>query len=974
VTTVAMAHVSLPLPALTLGLITGMTYGILAVGLVLIYRSNRVINFAHGEIGAFGAALLGLAVVRWHVPYWLAFIAVLGVSAGVGATTEAVVIRRLRHAPKIMSVVATLGVAQFLLLFSVVINRGVSAGHNFPNPAGLPHFAIGVLQMTPAYFAMLFFTPLVVVALAVFLRRSRYGVGIRAAAANPDAAEMAGISSSRMSTLSWAIAGAVSAYTAVLLFPTRGFVSYETLGPSILMRALAAAVIARMTSLPIALGAGIAVGVLEETLLWNVPQGGTVEAVLFVAILIALLFQRRQGARESEKGAWASVQPWPPLPMQVRQLWLVRNLGRIAFSALALVGVGLAALVTNSAAVTLTTILAFSLVAMSVGVITGLGGQLSLGQFALAGVGAFASQWVAARTGDYPVAFLCGGLAAGVGSVLIGLPALRIRGLMLAVTTLSFALAAQAWLFQQSWWFGSGVTPGRPSIGSLHFDTGRSYYVMALVVTAIGVWLARNVWTGGLGLRLRALRDNEDAARAFTVPATLVKLQAFMLAGFLAGLGGALFGHSLSILEASGFEVRPSIDSAAMAVIGGLGLLAGPILGALYMIGIPNFVPLDAAGAATQAFGWLLLVMYFPGGIAQLFQPVRTALIRVVASRAGLSLDAAPPDAERPAAVRLEPRAAGRRVRPDVLLSVRGVTGRFGGLTAVDAVSFDVYAGETLGLIGPNGAGKTTLFDLLSGFITPDEGSIIYTGKDITRWGPEAHGRAGIIRSFQDAALFPTLTVQETVAVSLERLEPTPFLPSLAGVRGPERRKTAQAADILDLLGLARYRDVQVAALSTGTRHIAEIACLLALQPNLLLLDEPSSGIAQRETEALADLLVNVRDQLDTTLVLIEHDMPLIMGLSDRIVAMDAGQVVAIGSPQGVRSNPIVVESYLGGNLAAIERSGTVSSMPPNADQRCGMPTRTGSPCSRRATVGGRCSQHATKGVRESRLTSTARA
>jgi ABC-type branched-subunit amino acid transport system ATPase component len=324
--------------------------------------------------------------------------------------------------------------------------------------------------------------------------------------------------------------------------------------------------------------------------------------------------------------------------------------------------------------------------------------------------------------------------------------------------------------------------------------------------------------------------------------------------------------------------------------------------------------------------------------------------------------------------VRLEPRAAGRRVRSDVLLSVRGVTGRFGGLTAVDAVSFDVYAGETLGLIGPNGAGKTTLFDLLSGFITPDEGSIIYTGKDITRWGPEAHGRAGIIRSFQDAALFPTLTVQETVAVSLERLEPTPFLPSLAGVRGPERRKTAQAADILDLLGLARYRDVQVAALSTGTRHIAEIACLLALQPNLLLLDEPSSGIAQRETEALADLLVNVRDQLDTTLVLIEHDMPLIMGLSDRIVAMDAGQVVAIGSPQGVRSNPIVVESYLGGNLAAIERSGTVSSMPPNADQRCGMPTRTGSPCSRRATVGGRCSQHATKGVRESRLTSTARA
>jgi ABC-type branched-subunit amino acid transport system ATPase component len=275
--------------------------------------------------------------------------------------------------------------------------------------------------------------------------------------------------------------------------------------------------------------------------------------------------------------------------------------------------------------------------------------------------------------------------------------------------------------------------------------------------------------------------------------------------------------------------------------------------------------------------------------------------------------------------------------RGELLLQVEGITKRFGGVTALSDVTFDLYAGETLGLIGPNGAGKTTLFDVLSGFVRADEGRVLFTGRDVSRWRPEARGRAGIIRSFQDAALFPTLTVQQVVQIAMERTDPTPVVPSLFGFHGSDRRKERAALELLELLGLLRYRDTQVARLSTGTRHIAEIACLLALEPALLLLDEPSSGIAQRETEALTELLQSVKQQLRTTLVIIEHDMPMIMSLSDRILAMDAGAVVAVGSPTGVRENPIVVESYLGGDITAIERSGTAGA-PPRRPAESGSP------------------------------------
>ncbi len=933
--------VETPIPVITLGTIIGLTYGLLSVGLVLIYRSNRIINFAHGEIGAFGAALFGLIAVKYSFPYYVALPIGLATGAATAALAEIAVVRRLRNAPRLMSVVATLGVGQFLVVFSLVVNSQAGAGSKYPEPPQIGFlfrpFEIGALRITSAYYGMLVFAPLVVIALIVFLTRSRFGLGIRSSAANPEAARMAGIPAARMSALSWALAGGLSAFTAILTAPTRGFSSGETFGPGLLLRALAGAVLARMNNLGLALAGGIGLGVIEQLLLWNKPQSGLVELCLFVIILGALLLQKQRGGRDEEKGSWAAVLAARPVPDALRTLWVVRNLGRIIGLAGLAVMLSLPFFISNSNAVTITGMMGFAIVGLSVGLVTGLGGQLSLGQFAIAAVGAWASYEVSSRTGNFALSLLYAGLAAGVASLVIGLPALRIRGLLLTVTTLGFALVTPAWLLQQKYVLSDGVDPGRPCLDrgcDTALDTGKRYYWFALAVTVIAVILVKNLRSGGFGRLLVSVRDNEDNARAFTVRAALVKTQGFLLAGFVAGLGGAVYGHALSRIGTSTFPTASSIDVVVMTVLGGISILAGPIIGVLFVIGIPAFVDLGSAGLAATKLGALMLILYAPGGLAQVLTPVRDKIVKALGRRAGIDVDAAyaadatpvPASMGSAASVRrrTSPVAPAMRLRPPgaVLLEASNLRKRFGGVVAVDGVSFTVAAGETLGLIGPNGAGKTTTFELLGGFTRQDSGLVRFDGQDVSTLGPEARARMGLIRSFQDAALFPTMTVTEAVQLSLERTHPSRLGADLLGLRGGERRKEQLARELVAFMNLDRYRDKQVQQLSTGTRRIAEIACLIALRPVMLLLDEPSSGIAQRETEALGKLLRDLKSQLDVTLVVIEHDIPLIMGLSDRIIAMADGRIIAEGSPDVVRHDPLVIEAYLGGDPEAIERSG----------------------------------------------------
>jgi ABC-type branched-subunit amino acid transport system ATPase component len=321
--------------------------------------------------------------------------------------------------------------------------------------------------------------------------------------------------------------------------------------------------------------------------------------------------------------------------------------------------------------------------------------------------------------------------------------------------------------------------------------------------------------------------------------------------------------------------------------------------------------------------------LYLPGGLLDIVYRVRDRLLGAWISR----FPAAPPEVAgvAPAAVDV------RRDRPVVRLDsaaeapslrARAVSVRFGGLEALTDVSIDVEPGEVVGLIGTNGAGKSTLMNVLSGFLVPQRGTVELADRDITGWSPPARARAGLGRVFQDARLFGDLTVTQCISVALEAREESELVPSVLGLApalDAERRKGAEAAELIDLLGLGAYAHALAADLSTGTRRVAELACLFALQSRVLLLDEPTAGLAQREAEAFAPLISQVQRELCASALIIEHDMPLIMSLSDRVYCLEAGRVIAHGQPDEIRADAIVIASYLGTDQRAIQRSGSLA-------------------------------------------------
>ena len=259
-------------------------------------------------------------------------------------------------------------------------------------------------------------------------------------------------------------------------------------------------------------------------------------------------------------------------------------------------------------------------------------------------------------------------------------------------------------------------------------------------------------------------------------------------------------------------------------------------------------------------------------------------------------------------------------------LSVRGLTVDFGAVRAVNDVSFDIAPGSIVGLIGPNGAGKTTILDGICSLVTAS-GEVWIGGVDVTDQGASQRSRRGLGRSFQDARLFTGLTVRETIAIGLQRhLPPLGYLPIALGLGRRQERDVREAVDeLVDLMGLGDYADKFVSELSTGTRRIVDLATVVAHEPQVLLLDEPSSGIAQREAEALGPVILQIRDRLDCTVLIVEHDMPLITGITDELLAFTTGTLLARGEPTAVVNDPLVVESYLGTNASVIQRSGAAA-------------------------------------------------
>jgi ABC-type branched-subunit amino acid transport system ATPase component/ABC-type branched-subunit amino acid transport system permease subunit len=598
-----------------------------------------------------------------------------------------------------------------------------------------------------------------------------------------------------------------------------------------------------------------------------------------------------------------------------------------------------------------TQILVFAIAAMSLVVVTGWSGQLSLGQMAFAGIGAlFAAAshrglrldigWYEHRlfAGELPalpwgLSILAGALCSAVVAVLVGLGALRVRGLLLAVSTFAFALAAQQYLYRRPLLSDnrtSSVPFERGSIAGVDLSSQRAWYWFSLAVLAVVVAALARLRRTGVARSMIAVRDNPDTASAYTVSSARTKLVAFALAGGLAGLAGAMLAASIQNVPLTErfFQVQDSLGLVAMVVIGGLASVAGPILGALWVVGLPAFFPGNATiPLLTSSVGLLILLLYFPGGLAQVGYSARDAVIGWLDSRnpAGQAVPARTPT---PLLRSSDHAAGGTDVPGDVpALAAVDLRVRFGGIAAVDGVDLVVHPGEVVGLIGTNGAGKSTLLNAIGGYV-PSSGRVDLFGREISRLDAPARARAGLGRTFQAATLFPELTVRETVQVALESRGRSGLISSALGLPGSLRREASRAAEadeIIDFLGLGRYADAFIADLSTGTRRIVELAGLLALDARVLCLDEPTAGVAQRETEAFGPLLLEIRRQLDASLVVIEHDMPLIMGISDRVYCLELGRVIAEGPPEQVRHDPAVIASYLGTDSRSIDISGPVT-------------------------------------------------
>ena len=402
---------------------------------------------------------------------------------------------------------------------------------------------------------------------------------------------------------------------------------------------------------------------------------------------------------------------------------------------------------------------------------------------------------------------------------------------------------------------------------------------------------------------------------------TRTKLLSFGLAGFVAGVSGGLFANLLPSIRYTDahFQIGDSLQVVGIAVIGGLGSVTGAVLGAVWVKGLPAFWPdNDLVPLFTSSIGLLVVLMYFPGGFIQIANSARDGLIGLTERRLGLS--AAAGSSVAPPASLSSPAAATHEV-PETTLATEDIRVVFGGNVAVAGVSLDVRRDEIVGLIGTNGAGKSTLMNAIGGSV-PSTGTVHLLGRDITSKTPSQRAAVGLGRTFQAATLFPELTVRETVQVALEARRRSSFIQTVAFLDGPaERHQRAEADELIAFLGLGRYADAFISDLSTGTRRIVELAGLLGVGATMLCLDEPTAGVAQRETEAFGPLITEIRRELGASMLIIEHDMPLIMSVSDRVYCLESGLVIAEGEPSVVRNDPAVVASYLGTDQRAIERS-----------------------------------------------------
>lgn len=884
------------------GALLGGLSALLALGLALVYRAHRILNFAQGDLGAAPASLAVLLLVSSGATWLVAFVAGLATAVVLGALVEIVVIRRFARAPRLVLTVATIGLAQVLAGLGLLLPRWFAVAvppQSYPAPVDW-HFTVDPIRFGGNDALAVLCVPLAFVGLALFLR-SRLGTAMRACADDPERAALVGIPVRHVHTAVWVIASLLAFLAVFLRAGIVGLSLGTVLGPSLLLPALAAAVIGRMEHLPTIACAAIGLGIVEQSVVWDWGQPQYVQPVLFVVVLLALwCTPAGRGLRtRAEPSTWRAVREPRPVPAALARVTEVRlvRVGTVALVAvlLALVPVAFSESRVNLAAVALV----YAVIALSLVVLTGWAGEVSLGQMAFVAIGAAAGGSITARWGtDLAVGLLGAGLVGATVAVLIGLPVLRRRGLTIAVVTLAFSLATTTWLLSPAvfgpghWW--DWLPPARierPELfGFVDVRGETAFYVLCLVALGLAVGAMHTLRRAHAGRAFVAVRENDRAAAAVGIRVRATTLGAFAVSGFLAAFAGALFVHQQNGLQLGSYGAGESLVVFAMVVVGGLGSIPGAILGAFAVRGVTWWLPADWQFLVTGA-GLLVVLLVFRGGLGAAIADARDALLRRVARRRGIAAPAllgVEHDADTPRIV------ASPAPRDGSLLAARNLDVRIDGATVLRGVDLDVAEGEILALVGTNGSGKSTLLRAVGGVLAPTHGEVRFAGEDVTRTRPERRVRRGMVHAPGGHGVFPSLAVDENLRLA-------------AWTCAGDRRAAVDAA-------LARFPELRgrlstrAGDLSGGEQQLLTLAMALVTRPRLLLVDELGLGLAPAALDRVRALLGELR-AAGTTIVVVDQSLDTALAVADRVCYLERGVVTFAGTAAELRARRDVVHA-----------------------------------------------------------------
>jgi ABC-type branched-subunit amino acid transport system ATPase component/ABC-type branched-subunit amino acid transport system permease subunit len=884
-----------------LGLGVGALYAFASQGLIAIYRGTGVLNFSLGATAIAGVFMQWELQYEQGLPFVLAAAIGVALSALLGALTHWVIMRPLSRASSLVRVIATLGVL-VTIQAGVVIRYGSQARQV---ESWLPTTRVtlwGDVGTTVDRFILLAIACVSAFALWMLYRSSRFGLATEAVAESERQAAAVGVSPNKVALINWALGSALAAVAGILVIPI--ITLQVTSMTNLVLAAMAAALVADFRSFPIATAAGLALGVGGSLVGRYFDQPGLGPSLPFLVIIVLLVFRGRS------------------LPLRdffLKEMPMIGN-GRLSWDWMIFgFGAVIFLMLTKQAkwidALTVTT--GVAIVLLSIVVLTGYAGQLSLGQYAMAGFGAYvAGRLVAVFDLPFLVGLVAGVLAAIPLGVVFGLPAVRTRGLNLAIVTLGLGTTMELMLFNNRAYTGGvqGTQVGSPSLFGYDISSithPERYGIFVVAMAAITVWVVSNVRRGRSGRRMLAVRTNERAAAALGIDVMVTKLYAFSLASAIAALGGILLAFRVTSISYQSFDNFTSVTYVGVALVGGVGHLLGAFVGGMMATAGFNQEVIESTwgdvGRWTPlitGIAILLTVLFYQDGVAA--EWVKIFKFMKKARKWGRSYlielsDVTDPNAD----------ASERRV-PARHLAVENLTVRYGSVTAVDDVSFRLQPGSITGLIGPNGAGKTSLIDALSGF-TASEGRVLLDDADLSRRSATKRARAGLARSFQSLELFEDATVFENLSVAADPQDARSFVRDLVRPINPPFPPEVVRAIIEFQLDEDLHRDVN--DLSYGKRRLLAIARAVAMHPSVILLDEPAAGLSTAESAELARVVRRLADEWGMAVLVVEHDMNFVMGVCDDVIVLDFGRLIASGSPDAVRADPAVIAAYLGNEV-----------------------------------------------------------